>query len=54
MFREFFTSESLPKIWHNYGFDRHMVANMYETLDSLTGRAAGAAPVAGFAGEARC
>ena len=25
---DFFASNSIKKVWHNYGFDRHVVENM--------------------------
>lgn len=28
-FRDFFEDESIPKVWHNYSFDRHVLANVW-------------------------
>lgn len=28
VFKEFFEDEKFHKVWHNYGFDRHVLTNM--------------------------
>lgn len=36
-FRPFLESPSVPKIWHNYGFDRHVLSNMGVKLAGFAG-----------------
>ena len=45
-FRRFFEDDDIKKVWHNYSFDRHVLANML----APPGTGAGIA-VAGFAGD---
>ena len=36
-FKDFFASNSIKKVWHNYGFDRHVVENMDLTMNGFGG-----------------
>ncbi len=36
-FRPFLESAQVPKIWHNYGFDRHVLSNMGVRLAGFAG-----------------
>jgi hypothetical protein len=36
-FRPFLESEAAPKIWHNYGFDRHVLSNKGVALGGFAG-----------------
>lgn len=36
-FQGFFASSSLKKVWHNYGFDRHVIENMKMELNGFGG-----------------
>ena len=36
-FRDFFASNSIKKVWHNYGFDRHVVENMDLAMNGFGG-----------------
>ena len=31
-FKEWFENPNFKKVWHNYGFDRHVLANMVRPL----------------------
>ena len=36
-FRDFFASNTIKKVWHNYGFDRHVVENMDLAMNGFGG-----------------
>jgi DNA polymerase-1 len=36
-FRDFFASNTIKKVWHNYGFDRHVVENMQLQMSGFGG-----------------